>query len=70
MGYRYVFVKYMEKGLFRGLEITESMPFVNDDDAQDWMDRVNRNPSCDFRVKSMLNVITGSLLSANRLEAA
>lgn len=70
MGYRYSFVKYMEKGLLRGLQITESMPFVNDEDAMQWMDGVNRNPLCDYRVKTMVNVISGRVLSANRKEAA
>lgn len=53
MRYKVEFDKYVLKGIAEGLTITETMHFVNWDDACDWASRCTMNVDCPFVILEM-----------------
>jgi len=47
------FEKYFCGGLLEGIEITETMPFVDWADACDWAAAVTRAPNVDYVIPAM-----------------
>tara|TARA_Y100000385_G_scaffold289855_1_gene360704 strand:- start:235 stop:477 length:243 start_codon:yes stop_codon:yes gene_type:complete len=59
MGFKVEIDKYHLKGIAEGLTTTETMRFVDWEDACDWAGKATMNVSCPYVVMELRNLITG-----------
>lgn len=61
MPFKVEFDKYMLSGIAEGLTLTETMRFVDWEDACDWAGKVTMNTKCNYVVLEMRNPVTGEV---------
>ena len=61
MSFKVEFDKYMLSGIAEGLTLTETMRFVDWEDACDWAGKVTLNTKCNYVVLEMRSPVTGEV---------